>query len=139
MPTKMAWDWSAAGKIDAEGKPFLTRDAKGHVVYDSRKGDFVLGEDVVPDYVWFDGTVTYVQPDTRIDPSQRVPINVFHGTPGTADSRIWPVKTFHSRQPYDTQHIPSRPSPSATDSTCVPGVKRCCWLTRKTLGSLPNR
>lgn len=105
VPTKMAWDWSAAGKMDAEGKPFLTKDAKGHVVYDSRKGDFVLGEDVVPDYVWFDGTVTYVQPDTRIDPSTRVPINAFHGTPGTTDARIWPVKTFHSRQPYDTQHM----------------------------------
>ncbi|WP_420231222.1 tetrathionate reductase family octaheme c-type cytochrome [Pseudomonas sp. ABY48] len=101
VPTKMAWDWSAAGKMDAAGKPFQTRDADGHLIYDSRKGDFILGEDVVPDYVWFNGTVTYVQPNSRIDPSGRVPINVFHGTPGAVDSRIWPVKTFHSRQPYD--------------------------------------
>ena len=105
VPTKMAWDWSAAGKMDAEGKPFLTKDAKGRVVYDSRKGDFILGTDVVPDYLWFDGRVTYVQPDTRIDPSTRVPINTFHDTPGAADARIWPVKTFHSRQPYDTQNM----------------------------------
>ncbi|WAJ39552.1 tetrathionate reductase family octaheme c-type cytochrome [Pseudomonas sp. GOM7] len=101
VPTKMAWDWSTAGKLDGAGKPFQTWDANGHLIYDSRKGDFVLGENLVPDYVWFDGTVTYVQPDSRIDPSERVPINVFHGTPGAADSRIWPVKTFHSRQPYD--------------------------------------
>jgi len=105
VPTKMAWDWSSVGKMDAAGKPFLTRDAKGHVIYDSRKGDFILGENVSPDYVWFDGRVTYVQPDTRIDPDTRVPINTFHGTPGAKDARIWPVKTFHSRQPYDTQHL----------------------------------
>ncbi len=104
VPTKMGWDWSTAGKMNAEGKPFLTRDADGHVIYDSRKGDFLLAENVVPDYVWFDGTVTYVQPDTRIDPDSRVPINTFHGTPGAADARIWPVKTFHSRQPYDLVH-----------------------------------
>ena len=33
----------------------------------------------------------------------RVPINVFHGEPGAADARIWPVKVFHGRQPYDTE------------------------------------
>ncbi|MFP5337300.1 MAG: cytochrome C, partial [Gammaproteobacteria bacterium] len=32
------------------------------------------------------------------------PINTFHGTPGAADARVWPVKTFHSRQPYDLVH-----------------------------------
>jgi len=104
VPTKMGWDWSTAGKMNAEGKPFLTRDTDGHVIYDSRKGDFLLAENVVPDYVWFDGTVTYVQPETRIDPDSRVPINTFHGTPGAADARVWPVKTFHSRQPYDLVH-----------------------------------
>lgn len=105
VPTKIAWDWSSAGKMDAAGKPYQTRDTKGHVIYDSRKGDFVLAEDVVPDYVWFNGSVTYVQPDSIIDPNSSVPINSFHGTPGAADSRIWPVKTFHGRQPYDQVHL----------------------------------
>lgn len=103
VPTKMAWDWSTAGQMDADGKPFKRKDDNGQVIYDSRKGDFLLGENVVPDYVWFDGTVTYVQPDTQIDPDTRVPINRFHGTPGSADSRIWPVKTFLGRQPYDIE------------------------------------
>ena len=105
VPTKMAWDWSTAGRMDAQGKPFQSRDEQGHVLYDSRKGSFALGEQVTPDYLWFDGRVTYVQPDTLIDPTTRVPINRFHGTPGGADSRIWPVKTFHGRQPYDTEHL----------------------------------
>ena len=104
VPTKMAWDWSTAGQMDADGKPFKRKDEKGHVIYDSRKGDFLLGEHVVPDYLWFNGTVSYVQPDTRIAPSERVAINRFLGAPGATDSRIWPVKTFNGRQPYDTLH-----------------------------------
>lgn len=105
VPTKMAWDWSVAGRMNAEGKPYQLKDEQGHVIYDSRKGSFVLGEHVTPDYVWFDGRVSYVQPDTRIDPSTRVPINRFLGTPKDPAARIWPVKTFHGRQPYDTQHM----------------------------------
>ncbi|WP_312955098.1 tetrathionate reductase family octaheme c-type cytochrome [Pseudomonas songnenensis] len=105
VPTKMAWDWSTAGKMGPDGKPYQTRNERGQVLYDSRKGSFILGQDVVPDYVWFDGRVTYVQPDTVIDPTSRVPINRFHGVPGAADARIWPVKTFHGRQPYDTEYL----------------------------------
>lgn len=105
VPTKMGWDWSTAGKLSAEGKPFQHKDEHGHVIYDSKKGDFVLGENVEPDYLWFDGKVTYTQRDTRIDPSRRVEVNRFHGTPGAPDARIWPVKTFHGRQPYDTEHL----------------------------------
>lgn len=103
VPTKMAWDWSQAGQLTAEGKPFQKKDEHGHVIYDSKKGAFVLGKDVTPAYLWFNGKVTYTLQDDKIDPSTRVPINVFHGEPGAADARIWPVKVFHGRQPYDTE------------------------------------
>ena len=105
VPTKMGWDWSTAGRLTPENKPFQVKDDKGHVIDDSKKGDFILGENVTPDYLWFNGTVTYTQTETRIDPTTRVAINTFHGTPGAADSRIWPVKTFHGRQPYDTEFL----------------------------------
>jgi octaheme c-type cytochrome (tetrathionate reductase family) len=105
VPTKMAWDWSTAGKLSPEGKPFQTKDAHGHVVYDSKKGDFTLGENVVPDYVWFDGTVSYTLQDDKIDPTDLVRINRFHGTPGDKGSRIWPVKRFNGQQPYDKVNL----------------------------------
>ncbi len=105
VPTKMGWDWSAAGRLTPEGKPYQLEDDHGHVVYDSKKGEFVLGQNVKPDYIWFDGTVTYTQPETKIDPSARVAINTFHGTPGAAEARIWPVKTFRGKQPYDTEYL----------------------------------
>ena len=46
----MSWDWSTAGKMDDKGKPIVKKDDKKHVIYDSRKGDFVLEENVVPEY-----------------------------------------------------------------------------------------
>lgn len=101
VPTKMSWDYATAGRLDANGKPMQTKDGKGHVVYDSRKGDFTLGENVIPDYRWFDGTVVYTLQTDKIDPTKTVPINTFQGTPGAKNARIWPVKVFEGNQPYD--------------------------------------
>lgn len=64
----------------------------------------MLGENVVPEYRWFDGTVTYTLQSDRIDPTRTVSINTFHGKPGAPDARIWPVKVFHGNQPYDKVH-----------------------------------
>ena len=105
VPTKMAWDWSTAGTMDAAGKPFVKKDARGHVVFDSKKGDFTLGENVVPDYLWFDGRVDYTLVADRIDPNRTVPINRFGGSPGDPAARIWPVKRFRGKQPYDLEHL----------------------------------
>jgi octaheme c-type cytochrome (tetrathionate reductase family) len=102
VPTKLSWDWSTAGRLTADGKPIVTKDAQGHVVYDSKKGSFTFGENVVPDYLWFDGTVKYVMSDEKIDPARTVRINRFAGGADDPDSRIWPVKIFHGKQPYDT-------------------------------------
>ncbi len=103
VPTRMGWDWSVAGQFNDEGKPFFTYDEDGNVIYDSRKGAFELGQNVTPVYQWFDGGSRYLQPDSKIDPSIRVAINQFLGTPGAEDSRIWPFKRFEGRQPYDTE------------------------------------
>ncbi|SDJ70295.1 tetrathionate reductase family octaheme c-type cytochrome [Billgrantia gudaonensis] len=104
VPTKMAWDWSTAGQLDDDGQPIQRKDDEGRVIYDSKKGDFVLGENVVPEYLWWNGNTTFVTAETEIDPSERVLINEYHGTPGGEDSRIWPVKRALGKQPYDTVH-----------------------------------
>jgi octaheme c-type cytochrome (tetrathionate reductase family) len=105
IATKMAWDWSTAGQLTAEGKPFQKKDGHGHVIYDSKKGDFKLGENVVPDYVWFNGQVKYTTQDMKIDPAQVVRINEFLGGPDDPQARIWPVKRFEGKQPYDKVHL----------------------------------
>jgi octaheme c-type cytochrome (tetrathionate reductase family) len=102
VPTKMSWDWSTAGKLTPEGKPFVTKDDKGHVIYDSRKGDFVLSENVVPGYTWFNGTVKYTLLTDKIEMIDGViHINSFAGSPDDGKSMIWPVKVFRGSQPYD--------------------------------------
>lgn len=105
VPTKMWWDWSTAGRLDAEGKPLTEYDENGNVRYLSAKGDFRWEENVVPEYAWFDGTVEYTLPDDKLDLSQQpIGINRIDGGPEDPDSRIWPFKVMKGKQPYDTKY-----------------------------------
>lgn len=100
--TKVRWDWSTSGKLDKDGKPFLKKDAKGNVIYSTQKGDSVWAENLVPEYIWSNGTAKYTLLGETIDPSKVVPINQFFGGPNDPQSRIWPVKKMRSKQPYDS-------------------------------------
>ncbi len=100
--TKMWWDWSKAGKRNEDGKPYSRKDEAGHVVFDTKKGEFVWKENVVPEYVWFNGSVTYKKLGEEIDPKKVVSINHFNGSIEDPNSRIWPVKHFRGKQPYDS-------------------------------------
>jgi octaheme c-type cytochrome (tetrathionate reductase family) len=101
QPTKMMWDWSTAGKLDKDGKPFKLKDPAGHDAYDSKKGDFRYESNVIPEYIWFNGRVDYTLRTTKIDPNQVLRINTFNGSPDDGQSKIWPIKRFVGKQPYD--------------------------------------
>jgi octaheme c-type cytochrome (tetrathionate reductase family) len=106
VATKTLWDWSTAGKMNDEGKPYAIDDytqGNGKVMhtYMSTKGDFAYGEDVVPVYAWFNGSVEYTLPEEEIDPSQVVPVNRIAGGPD--DGLIWPFKRMEGRQAYDDE------------------------------------
>ncbi|MGE5505169.1 MAG: tetrathionate reductase family octaheme c-type cytochrome [Actinomycetota bacterium] len=118
VATKTSWDWSTSGKLSPEGKPLLTKDAKGHVVYDSRKGDFTFGENVKPEYVWFNGKVDFTLLGDRIDNDTPVYINRLDGSPADGKSMIWPVKVFRGKQPYDpVNHTLVKPHTAGNDDT----------------------
>ncbi|MCX7672062.1 MAG: tetrathionate reductase family octaheme c-type cytochrome [Thiobacillaceae bacterium] len=104
IPTKTLWDWSTAGRLDKEGKPFKVKDSTGREAYDSKKGDFRWETHVIPEYIWFNGTVNYTLRETRLDPTQVVKINSFEGSPMDGRSKIWPIKVFRGKQPYDVGH-----------------------------------
>ncbi len=104
QPTKMMWDWSTAGKLDKDGKPFKLKDPAGHDAYDSKKGDFRYESNVIPEYIWFNGRVDYTLRETKIDPNRTLRINTFHGSPSDGASKIWPIKRFIGKQPYDVGH-----------------------------------
>lgn len=107
VATKTLWDWSTAGQLNAEGKPFsmydfTQSDGQELKTYISTKGDFAWGEDVVPEYRFFDGHIEYTLVNQQIDPSQLVEINQVHGEYG--DGRIWPFKRMEGSQPFDAEH-----------------------------------
>lgn len=101
LPTKMSWDWSTAGRLDENGKRIKVRNSGGKVIYDSKKGDFTYERFVTPEYVWFNGNVKFTLFGDKVDGSDVVKINQFMGSPDDPDSRIWPVKVFRGKQPYD--------------------------------------
>ena len=102
VPTKMSWDWSTSGKRGPDGKPLVTKNADAYEVYNGKKGDFVLAENVIPQYIWFNGKVKYTLRGDKIEASnQPVHINSFEGSASDGKSLIWPVKVFHGKQAYD--------------------------------------
>jgi len=101
VATKMTWDWSQAGRL-VDGKPVVEKDAEGHVTYDGQKGAFTWEENVVPEYLWFNGSVQYVLAGDKFDPATTLTINQFQGSKDDPTARIWPVKRFEASQPYDS-------------------------------------
>ena len=101
LATKMTWDWSTAGELDEKGHRKQIKGSDGRVLYDSKKGHFTYDRYVIPEYVWFNGDIKYTLFGDKIEGKDLVKINEFQGTPGAPDSRIWPVKTFRGKQPYD--------------------------------------
>ncbi len=101
IATKMWWDWSTAGRKDADGKPIKMKNKKGQVTYLTKKGNFTWGQDLVPEYDWLSGEIKYKQLDEKIDPTQIVALNTFSGSYNDPGARIWPFKVMRGKQPYD--------------------------------------
>lgn len=105
VATKTWWDWSQAGtRMAPDGSGLRETDEHGHVSYLSTKGEFRHGEDVPPDYAWFNGTVRFTLGTDTIDPQNIVDINPIEGSPDDGRSLIWPFKVMRGTQPYDTVH-----------------------------------
>lgn len=102
VATKMSWDWSTAGMMGPSGKPITRKDPKGHIVYTSAKGTFVVAENVLPEYIWFNGRVKYTLRGDKVEKGEQpTRINHFEGSAGDGKSMIWPVKVFRGKQVYD--------------------------------------
>ncbi|MFM1945265.1 MAG: hypothetical protein RI897_4247 [Verrucomicrobiota bacterium] len=99
--TKMDWNWETAGDRNPDGSTRVVKNAEGEEIYNSMKGSFVWERNVVPEYVWMNGGVTYVTGEDDITGMQLVSINKLQGNEADANSRIMPVKRFTGRQPYD--------------------------------------
>ncbi|MBN2236105.1 MAG: tetrathionate reductase family octaheme c-type cytochrome [Bacteroidales bacterium] len=110
-PTKIYWDWSTAGKRTENGGMIETKDSLGNVIYFSKKGSFVWGKNIEPEYRWFNGLAGHHLITDQID-TIPVQINTLDGSYGDkgentrslAPSKIWPVKIMRGKQPYDLKY-----------------------------------
>jgi octaheme c-type cytochrome (tetrathionate reductase family) len=99
--TKMYWDWSTAGKLK-DGEPYEEDDSLGNHTYLSIKGSFVWERNVVPDYIWFNGTAShYLEGDKIQDTTKPVVLNPLNGSYADDESKIIPVKIHIANQPFD--------------------------------------
>lgn len=99
-PTKMWWDWSKVGKFK-DGKPYEEKGPFGKPVYKSIKGEFKWEKNVVPEYFWFNGSLSSVTADDVIDPTQIIKVNHPVGSKEDPEARIFPFKIHRGKQPYD--------------------------------------
>ena len=106
IATKTLWDWSTAGKMDANGKPLFIKDDHGHLKYSAAKGDFAYGENVRPEYKWYNGVVHQIaitdKLDGLLDAKGVLELDRVEGSAKDPNARIWPFKVMHGKQPYDT-------------------------------------
>jgi len=101
LPTKMSWDWSTAGQMNAEGKPFKKPGPYGKPSYDTKKGDFVWEKNVEPVYYWFNGAMIHMLVTDKVDPSKMLSLNQPAGSSTDGKSRIMPFKRHTGKQPFD--------------------------------------
>jgi len=106
IATVMDWDWRTAGQTkDGEGyheHGYTQGNGEERYTYKSIKGSFTYGENVIPDYGWFNGQMRYTTIDTQVDLSdQPIPINSYLGARADGRSRIWPFKRMLTWQPVD--------------------------------------
>ncbi len=99
--TKMHWDWSTAGRLK-DGKPYSEEDSLGNHSYMSIKGSFVWGNDLAPDYIWFNGTADhYLLGDKIEDTTRALVLNQLYGSYRDRMSKIIPVKIHKANQIFD--------------------------------------
>ena len=96
-PTKIWWDWSTAGKDQA-----VKKDEFGLPLYDKKKGTFVWGKNIVPEYRWYNGQADYYEFGQKIDPSKVVVLNSLNGDINDSKAKITPFKVMRGKQIYDS-------------------------------------
>ncbi len=91
-PTKMSWDWSTAGQ-DIEEDPHEYLKIKGSFVYESN---------FMPEYAWYNGSITRYLLGDPIDPTETTSINTPLGSVSDPAALLWPFKIHRAKQIYDS-------------------------------------
>ena len=110
-PTKIYWDWSTAGQLDADGNLIdtaieISADTTIHI--SSKHGSITFAKNLTPEYMWYNGyTDHHFLEDSII--SDTVQLNSLLGSyedninpmDPQNPSKIYPFKVMRGKQPYD--------------------------------------
>jgi octaheme c-type cytochrome (tetrathionate reductase family) len=99
LPTLIRRDYSVAGADRPAGA-----DRYGMPQYDRRFGALAWGKDLVPTYLWFDGTRKYAAVGEAIDPGKPVVLDQPVGEKRDPAARIFPFQVHETVQPYDSEN-----------------------------------
>ncbi|QYJ90522.1 tetrathionate reductase family octaheme c-type cytochrome [Shewanella rhizosphaerae] len=95
-PTKMSWDWSTAGSDQEE-----TVDEYGKHTFMKKKGSFVWGKMVKPEYAWYNGKADAYMVGDKMDPSKVTKLTSPLGDITDKTAKIYPFKVHRGKQIYD--------------------------------------
>ena len=95
-PTKMSWDWSTAGSDQEE-----TVDEYGKHTFMKKKGSFVWGKMVKPEYAWYNGKADAYMVGDKMDPSKITKLTAPIGDIQDKTAKIYPFKVHRGKQIYD--------------------------------------
>lgn len=99
IPTKLSWDWSTAGQDLPE-----TVDQYGKHTYMKKKGSFVWGKMVQPEYAWYkDGAIDVYLVGEKMDPTKVTKLAYPTATIKDSGAKISPFKVHRGKQIYDTK------------------------------------
>jgi len=97
--TRTGWDWSTATEN------LKLPPQAGRVAFVKGKGSWNWAKNVVPTYMWYDGTIDrYMKGDTIVDPSKPVVMMRPYGSITEASAKIYPFKYFTGKQPLDSEY-----------------------------------
>ena len=96
-PTKIYWDWSTAG-LDKEP----IKDQYGMELYSKRKGTFAWGQNMQPEYFWYNGKSERYLKGDNLNPNEILSLNKPLGEHIGRESKLYPFKVMHGKQIYDS-------------------------------------
>lgn len=100
----MYWDWSTAGEFNSDGTTRVEYDSLGNITYHTQKGSFQWENNVVPEYMWFNGDARHYLLGDQIDSTTPVQLNTLIGDYHDKNSRIIPVKVHRGKQIFDPEN-----------------------------------
>ncbi len=98
-PTKLYWDWSTSGEEKEAPK-----DKYGMETYNKKKGSFVWGKEVQPEYYWYNETSSrYIKGD-KLNPDTLLSLNKPLGDRTEENTKLYPFKIMRGKQIYDSNY-----------------------------------